>query len=165
MFRVPSALGDTDKPPVRLCWELDGGRGGVGPAAEEPFRRVTGVWSIIGRRRKKEKIRSQLLDCENGLLHGHRNSNESRNSARGWVFWVEHAGMRGRGEPNGRKECPYPTYAAAKRKGSLGYPATTARCRQSMRRVIKSQVGPLESCACQLARTTYHETFRVPYVA
>lgn len=34
---MPSALGDTDKPPVRLCWGLDGGRGGVGRAAEEHF--------------------------------------------------------------------------------------------------------------------------------
>ena len=34
---MPSALGDTDKPPVRLCRGLDDGRGGVGRAAEEPF--------------------------------------------------------------------------------------------------------------------------------
>ena len=70
-------------------------------------------------------------------------------------------GWGGGGKQNGRKECPYPSYAATKHKGSLGYPATTARCRQSTRRVIKSHVGPLESCACQLARTIYHETFRV----
>ena len=38
VLRASRSLSDTDKPPVRLYWELDGGRGGVGPAAEEPFR-------------------------------------------------------------------------------------------------------------------------------
>ena len=154
---MPSALLVTPtKPPVRLCWERDGGRGGVGREAEEPFRRVTRGWSKIGRRRKKKKKTApELLDCENELLQvmGIQMSPEIRLG--GGCFRWNMRGWGGVGSRTGGKSARTRLDLCCS-KGSLGYPATTARYRQSMLRVIKSQVGPLESCACQLSA---HRTF------